>query len=425
MVKVSVKEVSSCEKIVTVDVSAEQIQQEYEKFYSEIAKVAKVPGFRPGKVPRDVLVIHFKDSAREEVLKKLIPRSLSDAFQQKEIAPISNPSIERVDFDQDHLRYDAHIEIRPKIKIDKYKGLSIKQKSVTVPESDVEETLKRIQDTHAKFVPASNRAAVMGDHVVCDYVCTVDGKEIEKRNEDLISLKEKDYLDGFSKQLVGVLPGETRDVKVIFPENYVNKSFAGKEGLFKVSVKELKIREAPALDDEFAKEVGEFQTLEELKNKIREQIKSRKEEEQQHILENALLDELLSKSKFEIPKKMIERRMDAMLEETLHSLRHQGMTEDAEKNQATTLREKMRPEAERQIRISFLLDEIAKKENIQAEEKDFDLKYEVIAKRYQRPVEEVKAQFEKSEGRKDSLEYQIVTEKTIEFLRNHASIKTD
>ena len=423
--KVSVKEVSSCEKILTVDVSHDQVKQEFETFYAEVGKVAKIPGFRPGKAPRDVLALHYKESARSEVLKRLIPRSLQEAFSSKNVEPISNPSIERIDFDTEHLSYDAHIEIRPRIKIDRYKGLSVKQKPIEIKDSEIEEALVRIQESHAKFVPAPNRSAEMGDFVVCDYVCLIGGKEIEKRSEDMISIKEKDYLEGFSKQLIGVQAGEEREVKVKFPANYTNKTHAGKDGVFKVSVKEIKTREMPALTDEFAKEAGDFQSLADLKSKIRAEIEHRKKEAKETEIENALLDELLRKSKLEIPKRMVERRMDAMLEETLHSLRHQGLTEEAETKQKEAFREKMRPDAERQVRLSFILDEISVKEKITASDGDFALKYESVAKRYRRPIEEVKNHFEKTEERKESLALQIVNEKVIQLIKDQADIKTE
>ncbi len=425
MVKVSVKELSSCEKILSVDVSGDLIRQEYDTFYSEISKMAKVPGFRPGKAPRDVLAIHYKDTARDEVLKKLIPKSLREAFDTKAISPISSPTIERIDFDVNHLSYEAHVEIRPKIKLEKYKGIVIKQKPILIEESEMNEALRRIQESHAKYVPLENRPAQMGDFVICDYICLVDGKEIEKRTEDMISIKEKDYLEGFSKQLVGVQAGEMREVKIQFPENYTNKTYAGKEATFKVSVKELKTREMPVLNDDFAKEVGDFQSLNDLREKIRLQIENRKKEEKAVETENALLEELLKKSKFDIPKRMVERRADAMLEETLHSLRHQGMAEEADGKQKDALLEKMKPEAERQVRISFLLDEIAVKEKIEVTGNDYQSKYDLIAKQYRRPVEEISTHFEKTEGRKDSLALQIINEKVIQLIKDHAVIKTD
>ncbi|MBI4387868.1 MAG: trigger factor [Candidatus Omnitrophica bacterium] len=422
--KVAVKDISSCEKLITIHVAPDQIKQEYNVFYAKAEKVAKVPGFRPGKVPRDILAIHYKDTAREEVLKNLIPKSLAEACRSKDIHPISTPTVQRIDFEQDHFNFDAHVEVRPKIKIDRYKGLTVKPKPLQVQDSEVSDIMKRIQESHAKFVPIENREAVIGDYLICDYVCNVGGKQIEKRSEDMIALKEKDYLEGFSNQLVGVKSGDKRDVKVIFPQNYTNKKFAGKEGIFQVSVKEIKTRELPAIDDEFAKEAGDFQTVNDLTQKIRTDIETHKKEEQNLEIENALLDLLIQNSKFDVPKRMVERRRNALVEDTIHRLKHQGLNREADAQELETLRQKMQPEAERQVKISFILDEVAQKEKIEAQAADFSAKYETIAKQYRKPFEEIQEHFEKNQNEKESLLLRIVSEKTIQFVKDHAVIKT-
>ena len=424
MVKVSVKEISSCERLLTVAVPSEEVEREYSTFYDQIAKVARVPGFRPGKAPRNVLALHYAQNAREEVLKKLIPRSLREAFSSKNIAPIGNPSIERINFDTNRLSYDAHVEIQPKIKIDRYKGIVVKQKPIIIDDSEIEEVLKQIQESHAKFVPVVNRSAAIGDFLICDYICYADGKEIEKRSEDMVALKEKDYLEGFSNQLVGVQPGEIREIHIKFPANYVNKTYANKEGVFKVTVKEIKSREIPVLSDEFAKETGDFQTLAELKEKVRQGIESRKKDDQNTETEKVILEEILKHSKFEIPKRMVEKRLESMIDEALHTLKHQGLSEEDETKKREEMREKFKSDAERQVRLSFVLSEIAEREKIKPEEPDFKSKYQVIAERYRRPVEEVETHFEKSENSKESLALQITTEKVIQFLKDNAIVKT-
>ena len=421
--KVAVKDTSSCEKVLTIHVSSEEIKREGDAFYAKIEKVAKVPGFRPGKVPRDILVIHFKDSAREEILKNLIPKALAEACRMKNVQPITTPLVDHIDFNSDHLIYDAYVEVRPKIKIDRYKGLTVAPKAIVVQDSEVDTIIKRIQESHARFVPVENREAVIGDYLVCDYVCHVNGKQIEKQTEDMISLKEKDYLEGFSSQLIGIKSGEKRDVKVKFPENYVNQQCAGKEGLFQVSVKEIKTREIPPFDDEFAKETGDFQSVAQLTQKIHKDIETHKKEEQNIEIENSLLDLLIQNSKFDIPKRMVERRCGALSEDTVRRLKHQGLKREPDAKELETLRQKLAPEAERQVRISFILDEIAHREKIEAAEADFHAKYEASAKQYRKSIDEIQNHFEKNQDEKTSLALRIVSEKTIQFIKDHAVIK--
>ncbi|MBI1978209.1 MAG: trigger factor [Candidatus Omnitrophica bacterium] len=420
--KVNVKDVNSCEKVLTIDVPSEVVTEEFNSFYNSVAKQAKIPGFRPGHAPRQVVALHFKDEARREVWKELVARSLQDALKQEALDVIGYPRVESMEFDERRLKYKAHVEMRPKVKIDKYAGLSLKRERVRVTETEVNDALKRIQESHAKFQAVEGREARLGDFLIADYVLQADGKEVEKRDGEWVEIRDKDYLEGFSKQLLGAKPGENRTVTVTFPSDYVRKELAGTPGEFKVMIHELKEKILPSLDDELAKAAGEYESVADLKRTIEKDFENHKKVETERKLEQNLLDELIKRSKFEVPAGVIERRLNALVEDQIQSLLYRGAkAEDAAKHR-DEIRKSLEQEAERQVRVSFLLDEISTREHVEAKEEDWNAKYESLAGRLRRPVEEVKSYYSQDRDRKDSLAQQIIFEKTIQWLKDKAVI---
>ncbi|MBI3313974.1 MAG: trigger factor [Candidatus Omnitrophica bacterium] len=421
--KVSVQDGKVCEKILTIEVGREDIQKEYEEFYQAVSPKAKIPGFRPGKAPRDVIAMHFKNEAREEVLKHLISESYRNALQEKSLEPLGYPNIKDVNFDEQKLSYRAQIEIRPKVKISRAAGLAAKKEAVQVANEEVEQALKSIQQSFAQFKVVEDRAAAMGDFLIADYVCFVDGKEAEKRTDDWFEIREEEFLKGFSKQLVGSKPGDEKEVQITFPESMSRKELAGKPALFKVKVKEIKVRNLPELNDDLARDAGEYQTLAELRAKIEKDILSRKEHEKEAAFEKALLDEFLKHNKIDLPEGLVKRRAEYLLERSKQDFLHQGHSEEEfEKNRATLL-EDLQPEAKRQVHLAFLLDELAAKENITVTDEDLKTHYAQLAGRVRQPVEEVEKYYHEHEDAKESMKDQVRSEKVIEWIKKNSKQK--
>jgi len=423
MGKVSVKDISSCEKILTVNVAQADVQKEYSHVYEHLSKHAKVPGFRPGKVPKDILALHYKNEATEKVVSNLISNSLREALTSKEIFPLGSPVVQKVKFEKDELSYEALVDVKPKIKLGKYKGIEAKQKHAAVDEAEINDVLKRIQESHARLVPVADRPAQLGDLLSSDYSLTVDGKEVEKREEDVVELREKDYFEGFSNQLIGIKTGEAREVKIKFPEQFTKKEWIGKEGVYKITVKEIKIKELPELNDDLAKEAGDFDTLESLKKKIREEFEGKKKREIEEETKDQLLQELIKSSKFEIPKRMVETRLEALVKKGVETLKSQGIKEDEAQKKQEEFRGKLRESAERDVRLSFILHEISTNEKIVATPEDFKARYMAISDWVRQPLEDVEKYYESHEEQKESLEIQIVNEKAVQLIRDQANIK--
>ncbi len=418
--KVSVKDTKNCEKTLKIEVGSDRIQEAYDAFYKAIAPNAKIPGFRPGKAPLHIVAMHYRGEAKEQVLKDLLSDSYQQAVEEESLEPLGYPEVRDIKFDEEKLSFEASVEVRPKIKLSKVKGLSAKKEPVSAKPGEVEESLKRIQESLAQYKAVEDRPSALGDFVIADYACEVEGKEVEKRPDDWFELKEDEFLKGFSKQLVGSKPGEEREVRVTFPADMNRQELAGKEAVFKIKVKEIKTKVLPELNDDLAREAGEHNTLAELKEKIEKELMAEKEKTAESAYEKALLDELIKANKMDLPPKLVERRVSYMIDQARQHLEQQGGAGDEFEKQKDKMKEGFRPEAERQVHLALLLEEIAAKEDITVTDEDVKKHFTKISERFRQPVETVEKYYQGREEALESLKDQIRSEKTVEFIKQNA-----
>lgn len=423
-VKISVKDGKSCEKVLKVEVPTERIQAEYKAFYRSVASQAKVPGFRPGKVPQNVLEMHYGAQAKESVLKELITDSYREAVQEQSIEPLGYPEVDKVDFKEDRLSYQAIVEVRPRVKLSRITGLKAKKEEAVVKDSEVEDSLKRVQDSMAQYKAVEDRSSQMGDFLIADYVCTCGEAEVDKREGDWLELsEEREMFQGFAKQLVGVKAEDKKEVKIELPKDYAKKEFAGKPVIFEVSIKEVKAKSLPPIDDELAKSVGtDFKNLEELKKKIREDLLVAKERESETNYEKALLDELIKHNKIDLPARLIKRREDQMVDDTLRHYTQQGLPEEVAKDMKEKLKKDVEPEAKRQVHLAFLLEEIAQQQNFTVADEDRQAKFAALAEQVRQPLEAITSYYKDPE-RLLALDDQIRNEKAIDYIKQNAKRK--
>lgn len=418
--KVSVKDGKTCEKILKVEVPQEEIQKEYDHYYRGIAAKAKVPGFRPGKAPRNVLELHYNNEARQHAVEHLISHSYRQAVKEKGLDPLSFPDVKDVKFDDKKLSYEAIVEIRPKVKLSKVTGLSVKKDKIEFKADEVDQVLKRIQDSLAQYKAVEDRPAQMGDFVIADYTCTVDGKEVEKRPDDWFELQEKDYLPGFSKQLLGVKPGDERNVETTFPAEFNKKELAGKPAVFNVKVKDLKTKQVPELNDELAQSAGEFKTLDELKAKIEKDARAHKEHELEAKYEKDLLDEFVKQNKIDIPEGLAKRRSEKLMENALREYQARGAAAEKFEEFRDKMKADFEKEARRQIHLAFLLDEVANKENLTVSDDELKTRYQTISNEIRQPADVVEKYYVENEDAREALRDQIRSEKAIQYLKDNA-----
>jgi len=421
--KVKLQEGKACEKILTIEVAQDRIRQEFESFYKAIAPRAKVPGFRPGKVPRDVLVMHYEKNANDSVLETLLSESLPKVLREKDLNPLTTPEIKDIQFTKEKLVYKAFIETRPKIKLSKVTGLTAKKEKVVVKAEDVEKALKQTQEMHSQYKAVEGRPAKLGDFVITDYVCTVDGKEMEKRNDDWIELKEEEYLKGFSTQLVGVNVNDEKDVQITFPGDMADKRAAGKTAVFKMKVKEIKEKKLPALDDDLAKQAGEYKDLSDLKQKLTADLEKRATDEKEASFERELLSELVKHNKIDLPSGLVQRRGEYLMDQARQRFLQQGGTEELFEKEKEKMLKEFEGEARRQIHVAFLLDEIADTQGIKSEEADLVKKYEALSLQFRQPKETIEKYYKEHKEAQETLLDQVRNEKVIEFLKQNAKTK--
>ncbi len=420
--KTSIKTTKSCELTISVRLEGERVREAVEHAYGHISKHARVPGFRPGRAPRNVLEMRFRDEAREQAVKDLIRESIGEALKAHEVSTIGYPAVSEVAFKENQLDYKIVVEVAPEIKKIRYKGLKAKRETVKLQDQNVEELLNRYREQHARFKPVEDRGAQLGDYLISDYELHVNGSTIDSRKGDWFELAEKEYLQGFSAQLVGARAGESRKVSVKLPQDFPKPEVRGKDAFFDLSIREIKLKELPEPTDEWAKEVGAFQTLAEFKEKLRQDLQRSKDREAEVVFEKKLLEDLVKSTKFDVPRGAVERRLASLVEEGGRTLALQGFGEEAVAKRKTELAERLRPEAERQVRIAFLLEEVARLENLTATDGDLENRYVELSERFKQPVEKVRDYY-RAHGDEDVLRQEILNEKAFQFVKENANAK--
>lgn len=418
--------------VVALEIEVEQAKMEkaLEKAYKKVSQKVSIPGFRKGKAPRPLVERHVgKEYLREEALDLVVPDAYFEAVRETGIEPIDKPKVDIVRMEDDQpVVFKATVEVKPEVELGQYIGLEVEKKETEVTDEEVQAELEKLRNRHAQLVNVENGEAQMKDITVIDFEGFVDDVAFPggTGTDYSLELGSGTFIPGFEEQLVGARVGESRDVRVTFPENYHSENLAGKDAVFKVTVKGIKRKELAELDDEFAKDVSEFETLQELKDDIMNRLKQTSAERSQNLLKDELVDKAIEAAKVDIPEIMIEQKTDYMVQSFAQRLSMQGLKlEDYLKYSNTTmenLRSEYRPSAEKAVKIDLVLEAIAAKENIEASEEDIDAKVAEMAARYNAEPP-VFRQWLENGGNLEPLKKSIVIDKTVDFLQEKAVIK--
>jgi trigger factor len=417
--KVSVEELTGCKRALTVEVSPEVVRPAVEGAYRKLGQQVALPGFRRGKVPREILERRFRDEIREEVLQEMIPTTYRQALQQSHLDPVGPPTVEEVDFQLgEPLRYRAVVEVKPPLEVKDYKGVTVSRKKIEVTDQEVEEHLKLLQERAAEYVPVEGWPALREDRLIVDAQGFVDGKpRKDLRVEDFtLELGAGQLLPGVDERLVGVQKGELRDVPVAFPPDDSRKDLRGKEVLFRFTVKEVKKKRVPPLDDAFAKAVGEFGTLRELREKVRQEVLTRKEHAEEQRLKWEVVEKIATAHPVEVPEGLVRREMEGMLRD--FSSRG-GRPERLEGD--VSFRLKIEEAARKRARHILMLEAIARQEGIVAAPDEVEAEIEQLASVLHQEPDKLKAHL-RHEGRMEAVAANVVERKTVDFLFTQARI---
>lgn len=416
---------------ITVDFSlnADEWEAEVQKAYEKNKGKYKLDGFRQGKIPRKVLEKTYGEFIfYEDALNTVCDNSFFDMLEkEKEIKAVDYPDISVTSVSKDGVSWVATITLVPDVTLGKYEGIEVTKTKVSVTEKEVDAKLKELQEKQARFVDVTDRKAKMGDLVNIDFVGSMNGVAFEggSAKDYELELGSHTFIAGFEDQVAGMEINEQKDVNVTFPESYGAKELAGKPAVFAVKLLTIREKQMPEINDEFAQDVSEFNTLDELKKDTKEKIKAEKEKTAERELENKLVDEIVKNAEVKVPECMINNQINREIEDMKRALAAQGMSYEmylAYTNMTDDkLRESRKADTEKQIRTSLVLAEIVKQNDIKVEEKDFDAKVEELANNMKKKPAEIKKTMNLNQ--KEVIENNIISEKVINLLKEKNNIK--
>lgn len=412
----------------TVEVPAEQFEKALKTSYNKNKSKFNVPGFRRGKAPQVLIEKMYGPGVLyEDAVDEVLNTTYGPAVDESGLEVVSRPeiSIEQIDKGK-NLVYTALVAVKPAVTLGEYKGIEVERAKPEVTDGDVEAELKKVQEQNSRLVSVEDRPVQDGDQTLIDFDGYMDGVPFEggKAEDYSLTIGSHSFIDTFEEQLIGKNIGEEVEVNVTFPEEYHAQELAGKPALFKVTVKEIKVKELPELDDEFAEDVSEFSTLEEYKADVRAKLADIKQKQATTENENNVVDKVVANATMDIPEPMIEEQIRNMIEEYARRMQGQGLSfEQYLQFTGTTLEqmeEQMRPHAEKRIRNRLVLEEVARQENIQISDEAIEEEMKKMAESYKMELDQVKS-FMGEEGRKHLVEDMAVQE-AIDFLVAEAKL---
>jgi trigger factor len=413
--------------VLEVEVETERVTEALDKAFLKVSKKANVPGFRKGKVPRSVFEARYGvESLYQDAIDILLPEVYTQAVDETDIFPVDRPEIDIDQFAKGEVfKFKAKVTVKPEIVLGQYKGVEVPTQKVVVTEEELNEELGRLQERHAELVVIEDGVAENGDISIIDYDGSVDGVPFEGGQAERYSLElgSNSFIPGFEEQVVGLATGDLKDVEVTFPDTYHAEDLAGKQAVFKVKIHEIKRKQLPELDDEFAKDVSEFETLDEYKVDLKVQLESRKDQEAKGVREGLVVDKVAELAEIDIPQAMISSEVQNMMTDFDNRLRSQGMNLEMflsfSGQTKNDLQEQMKVDAEKRVRNNLVLEQVAKEEKIEVTEDDVTKELDTLAVSYKRTAEDLRNVLE-ANGSLNSLREEISLRKTVEFLLSNS-----
>ena len=423
--EVKIEDISSVEKKLSFEVLWADVKKELDSTYRTVGKNAKIKGFRPGKVPRDVLEMHYKEQAEEETISSLITKHYAEAVEKNDIPAVAQPAIDQkgITTGEDFL-FTATVETRPVVDIKDYTELELEKEKLNITKADVKARLDQIRQMYATLEDIKkNRALANDDFAVIDFEGKLDGEaRKELASEDYtLEIGSQSFIPGFEEQLVGMKKGASRDITVTFPEDYDAKDIAGKEVVFSVTLKNIREKLLPELNEEFVKNFEKFKSLEDLEKDVKKSLEEEGEVKIKADLRNAMIDKLLENNKFEVPPSWVEDQVYTMMLNARQQMVQNGMPDEKASEISYNLRDGFNDQAARIVKASFIFNEIANKESIKVTDKNIEDRLNALALRYAQDYESVKKAYEANKA-EDRLRNELLEQKAVDFVEERANI---
>lgn len=407
--------------VLTVEVDAATVNAGLDTAFKKVVKQVNVPGFRKGKMPRPLFEKKFGvESLYQDALDAILPEAYANAVEEAGISPVDRPEIDIEKMEKgENLIFTATVTVKPEVTLGDYKGIEVEKFDTTVTDEDVDAELKALQERHAELVVKEEGPAAEGDTAVIDFEGFADGEAFEGgagENYSLV-LGSNSFIPGFEEQVIGLETGAEKDIEVTFPEEYHAAELAGKPAVFKVKVHEIKTKQLPELDDEFAKDADdEVETLAELKEKTKAKLEHDKKHEEEHFIQNAVIGKAVEGAQIDLPEVMVANEVERMMNDFAQRLQQQGLNLDLyfqfSGQDEEALKGQMKEEAEGQVRTSLVLEAIAEAEKLEATDEDVDAELAKMAEAYNMEVEAIK----KALGNLDAVKGDLKVKKAIDFL---------
>lgn len=413
--------------VFNIEITQQEFEKAIQNAYLKNRNKFNIPGFRKGKAPRKIIELNYGEGVfYEEALNGILPEAYENAVKELELDPVDNPEIDIDKLEKgEPVVIKVEVTIKPEVKLGDYKSIEVEKVEYNVTDEDVERELKAVQEKNARIIDASDRETKEGDILTIDYKGFVDGEQFEggtAENQEL-EIGSKRFIPGFEEQLIGKKKGDKVEVKVTFPDDYFEENLKSKEAVFEVEIKDVKEKELPQLDDEFAKDISEFETLEEYKKDLREKLEKDAKNREKVEFENKVVEAVVESSEVDIPEVMIEHQIEHEINEFNYRLKLQGLDLDQylqlTNSTLDNLKEQIKPIAKKKVKTDLVFEAIGKKENVEITDEDVDMELEKIAKEYnQENVEEFKENMKK--GDLGFLEAGIMRDKIIDLLVKNA-----
>ena len=407
---------------ISMEIGQEEFDKACEHAYQKNKNQISLPGFRKGKAPRKMIErVYGKEVFYEDALNDVLPGVYTAAVEELKLDVVSRPEVDVEKMEAgEPIVVTATVAVKPEVTLGEYKGLASEKETVAVTEDDVNEELKKDAEKNSRLVDVTDRAAELGDEVTIDFDGYVDDKQFEggKSEDYRLTLGSHSFIDTFEDQIVGKNPEEAFDVNVTFPENYHAKELAGKPAVFKVVLKKIQKKELPALDDDYAKDYSEFDTIAEYKEDLQKKLLANKQKEADDKRAKALIAAAVANAEMDIPAAMIDDRADSMIQNFANNLRYQGISIEQYMSMTgsnmAAMRANVRPDAEKAIKEALVLEAIAKAENLEVTDEDFDAEVQKMADMYKMEADKLKANI--SDAEKEGMKEEMKTQKAVEWL---------
>jgi len=420
--KSKIKKLEGASREILIEMSKDKVESIFEQVFADIQKTAKMNGFREGKVPMDIVKTTYGADAEDEVKRRVIPEAYQAALEEHNVTPVSFPEVDNVVIEpKGKLTFKVVADVCPEIGLKKYTDIKVKVSDFAVSEKETNEALEHLIGMNAEFADI-DRALEKDEFGICDVETFIDGKSISAKRENMwIEANKEASLLGVGEEICGMKKGDVKDIEVTLPENYPDKQYSGKKAIFHVEVKETKNKKLPKLNDEFAKKLGK-DSIDLLRVEVETQLKGRKEVNSQIKMKNQIIEDLLKKHSFELPPSMVKRQLKVLIERAENELKSKGVEKNLIDEHKEKMKEQFTKEAQDKVKLYFILDGIAMKENVEVSEEEVDLWFQSLAASFNKPLEEVKKYYSEHDLLGGVME-QLREDKTLDLLLTYADVK--